>query len=44
MARRIELTPITRARLCELHTRGYSYNKIHEIYPSIPRSTIAYTC
>lgn len=44
MARGKELTPEARARICELRSIGWSYNKIHEFHPEIPRSTIRYTC
>jgi hypothetical protein len=33
-----------RARICELHSYGLSYSKIHEIHRDIPKSTIASTC
>ena len=39
-----ELSPQLRARVCELRSLRWSYNKIHKKHPEIPRSTIAYTC
>ena len=40
-----ELSPSTRSRICSLRTSGkWSYNRIREEYPSIPRSTIVDTC
>ena len=38
-----ELTPTTRARICELHSIGWSYKKIHDRYPNVSYSTIRYT-
>ena len=43
MPRSKELTPILRAKLCELKDIGWSYRKIHSRYPDIPLSTIHYT-
>ena len=39
-----ELSPQMRARICELHSIRWSYDKIHAKHPEIPRSTIADTC
>lgn len=38
-----ELSPQMRSRMCELHSYGLSYRKIHELYLEIPLSTIKYT-
>lgn len=43
MGRGPELTPQMRSRLCELKSQGFSYRKIQQIYPQIPKSTIVYT-
>lgn len=39
-----ELSPQIRARICELRSIGWSYNKIHNKHPEVPRSTIVDTC
>jgi len=44
MARGKELSPQMRSRICELRSLGWSYNRIHEKHPDIPRTTIANTC
>ena len=43
MAKNKEMTPTMRARICELHSIGWGYRKIHTRYPQIPVSTIRYT-
>lgn len=43
MAKNKEITPTMRARICELHSIGWGYRKIHTRYPQIPVSTIRYT-
>lgn len=43
MARSTELTPALRERICELHSIGWGYRRIHKRYPWIPISTIRYT-
>jgi len=43
MPPRRELQSTTRARICELHLRGFSYAQIHKYHPNIPLSTIGYT-
>jgi len=43
MPERRELQQTIRARICELHLRGFSYSQIHEYHPNISRSTIGYT-
>ncbi|GFP58381.1 hypothetical protein TASIC1_0010019200 [Trichoderma asperellum] len=32
-----------RSRICELHSVGYGYKRIHQIHPEVPVSTIRYT-
>lgn len=44
MGRGRELSPQMRSRICELHSCGYSYKRIHEIHREIPYSTIRTTC
>src|ERR1700722_74532 len=39
-----ELSPQMRARICELHSIGWSYPQIHRKHPEIPLSTIGDTC
>ena len=39
-----ELNPQIRARICELRSLGWSYNRIHAKHPEVPRTTIADTC
>src|SRR5271167_4493900 len=39
-----ELSPQMRARICELRSLHWSYDKIHAKHPEISQSTIAYTC
>ena len=40
-----ELSSSTRSRICSVRTSAkWSYNRIREEYPSIPRSTIVDTC
>jgi hypothetical protein len=39
-----ELNPQMRARICELRSFGWSYNKIKKKHLEIPRITIADTC
>ena len=38
-----ELSPQTRARICELNSIGWGYKKIHKKHPEIPLSTIKST-
>lgn len=38
-----ELSPTLRSRICELHSVGYGYKRIHQIHPEVPISTIRYT-
>lgn len=38
-----ELSPTLRSRICELHSVGYGYKRIHQIHPEVPVSTIRYT-
>ncbi|KAK6447703.1 hypothetical protein FP744_10003953 [Trichoderma asperellum] len=38
-----ELSPTMRSRICELHSVGYGYKRIHQIHPEVPVSTIRYT-
>ncbi len=33
-----------RARICELRSLGWSYDRIHRKHPEIPKSTIGNTC
>jgi transposase len=40
MARGCEVSPQMRARICELRSIQWSYNRIHQKYPEIPLSTI----
>lgn len=44
MARGPELSPQMRARICELRSLGWSYDRIHTKHPDIPKSTIGNTC
>jgi len=45
MARRgPELSPQMRARICELRSLGWSYDRIKLKHPEISKSTIGYTC
>ena len=44
MPRRRELSSQLRSRICELHSIGISYSKIHLIHPEIPLGTIKSTC
>jgi len=45
MARRgPELSPQMRARICELRSLGWSYDRIRAKHPDIPKSTIGNTC
>jgi hypothetical protein len=39
-----ELSPQMRARICELRSLKWSYDRIHKKHPEIPRTTIADTC
>jgi hypothetical protein len=39
-----ELDPQLRARICELRSLGWSYDKIRAKHPDIPKSTIGDTC
>ena len=39
-----ELSPQLRSRICELRGLGFTYTKIHNIYPEICKSTIKSTC
>jgi transposase len=39
-----ELSQQIRSRICELHTIGYSYRRIHLIHPELSKSTIIRTC
>ncbi|KAJ5512190.1 hypothetical protein N7463_001742 [Penicillium fimorum] len=43
VARSKDLTPAIRERICELHSIGWGYKRIHTRYPAIPLSTIRYT-
>lgn len=43
MPRGKELSPQLRSRVCELHSLGYGYKRIHKIHPEIPVSTIQTT-
>jgi hypothetical protein len=43
MARKKELSPQLRSRLCELKSIGWSYSKIKEKHPEIPLGTIRST-
>jgi len=43
MARRSELSPQMRSRICELHSLRYSHARIHKIHPEIPLGTIKTT-
>ncbi|EHK46442.1 hypothetical protein TRIATDRAFT_299102 [Trichoderma atroviride IMI 206040] len=38
-----ELSPTLRSRICELHSVGYGYKRIHQMHPDVPVSTIRYT-
>lgn len=38
-----EIPPTVRARICELHSIGWSYKKIHERFPFISYSSVRYT-
>ncbi|PON22868.1 hypothetical protein TGAM01_v208348 [Trichoderma gamsii] len=38
-----ELSPTLRSRICELHSVGYGYKRIHQMHPEVPVSTIRYT-
>jgi hypothetical protein len=45
MARRgPELSPQMRARICELRSLGWSYDRIRTKHLDIPKSTIGNTC
>jgi hypothetical protein len=39
-----ELSSQLRARICELRSIGWSYDRIQKKHPEVPRSTIRYTC
>jgi len=39
-----ELSPVLRARICELRSLGWSYDRIKKKHPEIPKSTIGDTC
>jgi len=39
-----ELSPQMRARICELRSLRWSYDRIHKVHPEIPYSTIRDTC
>ncbi|KFY07262.1 hypothetical protein V492_07300 [Pseudogymnoascus sp. VKM F-4246] len=39
-----ELTPVMRARICELRSIGWTYKQIQEKHPTIAFSTIVSTC
>ena len=43
MAKNKDLTFTMRARICELHSIGWGYRRIHQRYPQIPFSTVRYT-
>ena len=42
--RNTELSPQLRSRICKLRSLGYTYKKIHQIYPEVCFSTIITTC
>jgi transposase len=43
MGRGPELSPTIRARICELESLGWSYNKIHQKHPGVKLGTIKST-